>query len=89
MGDAIRKCFGDGEKLGLKISYVEQKEVRGTGDAAAVAEPYVDGDFVLVYGDLLFGIDAVKERFEVVQARGNIRGRGRRSRRQARKLRHN
>ena len=61
MGDAIRKYFGDGEKLGLKISYVEQKAVRGTGDAATVAEPYVDGDFVLVYGDLLFGIDAVKD----------------------------
>ena len=52
MGDAIRDYFGDGEKLGLDISYVEQKEVLGTGNAAAVAEPYVDGDFVLVYGDL-------------------------------------
>jgi bifunctional UDP-N-acetylglucosamine pyrophosphorylase/glucosamine-1-phosphate N-acetyltransferase len=60
MGDAIRQYFGDGEKLGLSISYVEQKEVLGTGNAAAVAEPYVDDDFVLVYGDLLFGLDAVK-----------------------------
>ena len=60
MGDAIRQYFGDGEKLGLRISYVEQKAVLGTGNAAAVAEPYVDDDFVLVYGDLLFGLDAVK-----------------------------
>ena len=60
MGDAIRQYFGDGEKLGLNISYVEQKEVLGTGNAAAVAETYVDDDFVLVYGDLLFGLDAVK-----------------------------
>ncbi|MGD0644233.1 MAG: bifunctional sugar-1-phosphate nucleotidylyltransferase/acetyltransferase [Candidatus Bathyarchaeia archaeon] len=60
MGDAIRQYFGDGEKLGLHISYVEQKEVLGTGNAVAVAEPYVDDDFVLVYGDLLFGMDAVK-----------------------------
>jgi UDP-N-acetylglucosamine diphosphorylase/glucosamine-1-phosphate N-acetyltransferase len=60
MGDAIRQYFGDGEKLGLKISYVEQKAVLGTGNAASVAEPYVDGDFVLIYGDLLFGQDAVK-----------------------------
>ena len=60
MGDAIRQYFGDGEKLGLHISYVEQKAVLGTGNAAAVAEPYVDDDFVLVYGDLLFGLDAVK-----------------------------
>jgi len=60
MGDAIRQYFGDGEKLGLRIIYVEQKAVFGTGNAASVAEPYVDDDFVLVYGDLLFGTDAVK-----------------------------
>jgi bifunctional UDP-N-acetylglucosamine pyrophosphorylase/glucosamine-1-phosphate N-acetyltransferase len=44
----------------MKITYVEQEKVLGTGNAAAVAEPFVDGDFVLVYGDLLFGADAVK-----------------------------
>jgi bifunctional UDP-N-acetylglucosamine pyrophosphorylase/glucosamine-1-phosphate N-acetyltransferase len=60
MGDAIRGYFGKGEKLGLKISYLEQKAVLGTGNAAAVAEPYVDDNFVLIYGDLLFGEDAVK-----------------------------
>ena len=61
MADAIRQYFGAGGKLGLRISYVEQKAVLGTGNAAAVAEPYVDDDFVLVYGDLLFGIDVVKD----------------------------
>jgi len=61
MGDSIRQYFGTGEKLGLHISYVEQKAVLGTGNAAAVAEPYVDDDFVLIYGDLLFGKDAVKD----------------------------
>ena len=59
MGEAIRGYFGEGEKLGLKITYVEQKAILGTGNAAEVAEPYVDGDFVLIYGDLLFGQDAV------------------------------
>jgi bifunctional UDP-N-acetylglucosamine pyrophosphorylase/glucosamine-1-phosphate N-acetyltransferase len=61
MGDAIRQYFEAGEKLGLHISYVEQKAILGTGNAAAVAEPYVDNDFVLVYGDLLFGLDALKD----------------------------
>ena len=61
MGESIRSYFGDGEKLGLKLSYVEQKAILGTGNAAEVAEPYVDGDFVLIYGDLLFGQDAVKD----------------------------
>jgi bifunctional UDP-N-acetylglucosamine pyrophosphorylase/glucosamine-1-phosphate N-acetyltransferase len=60
MGNAIRQYFGDGEKFGLHINYVEQKAVLGTGNATCVAEPYVDDDFVLVYGDLLFGSDAIK-----------------------------
>jgi len=60
MSDAIHQYFCDGEKLGLKIAYVEQAEVLGTGNAVSVVEPYVDGDFVLVYGDLLFASDVIK-----------------------------
>ena len=60
LGDAIRSYFGDGSQLGLKVNYVAQPQILGTGNAAGIAEPYVDGDFVLVYGDLLFGQDAVK-----------------------------
>ncbi len=61
MGDAIRKHFGDGEKMGLKMEYVKQKAVLGTGNALSVAEPHLDGDFVLVYGDLLFTPDVIKK----------------------------
>jgi bifunctional UDP-N-acetylglucosamine pyrophosphorylase/glucosamine-1-phosphate N-acetyltransferase len=67
MGDAIRQYFGAGKKLGLHISYVEQQALLGTGNAAAVAEPYVDDDFVLVYGDLLFGIDVVKDMLQLFE----------------------
>jgi len=59
MSDAIRQYFGDGEGMELKIVYVEQGAVLGTGNAVSVVEPYVDGDFVLVYGDLLFAPEAV------------------------------
>ncbi|MCW4025520.1 MAG: sugar phosphate nucleotidyltransferase [Candidatus Bathyarchaeota archaeon] len=60
MSDTIKQHFGDGSSQGLKITYVEQKAILGTGNAAETAEPYVDDDFVLIYGDLLFGVDAVK-----------------------------
>jgi UDP-N-acetylglucosamine diphosphorylase/glucosamine-1-phosphate N-acetyltransferase len=60
MGDAIRQYFGDGVKFGLRIEYVEQKAVLGTGNAVNVVEPYVKDDFLLVYGDLLFSAEAVK-----------------------------
>lgn len=61
MGESIRSYFGDGSKIGLKLTYVEQKQILGTGNAAEVAEPHIDGDFVLIYGDLLFGQDAIKQ----------------------------
>ncbi|MDI6846955.1 MAG: sugar phosphate nucleotidyltransferase [Candidatus Bathyarchaeia archaeon] len=61
MADVIREYFGDGEKFGLKIEYVEQKAVLGTGNAVGVVEPYVKDDFLLVYGDLLFTAEALKK----------------------------
>jgi UDP-N-acetylglucosamine diphosphorylase/glucosamine-1-phosphate N-acetyltransferase len=60
MGEAIRQFFGKGEKNGLKLEYVEQPSILGTGNAAAMIEPYVKGNFILVYGDLLFSSEAVK-----------------------------
>jgi len=68
MGDAIRQFFGDGKKLGLNIAYVEQAEMLGTGNAVSVVEPYVDGDFVLVYGDLLFAPEAVADVVSLYEA---------------------
>jgi UDP-N-acetylglucosamine diphosphorylase / glucose-1-phosphate thymidylyltransferase / UDP-N-acetylgalactosamine diphosphorylase / glucosamine-1-phosphate N-acetyltransferase / galactosamine-1-phosphate N-acetyltransferase len=65
MGEAIRSYFGDGRNLGLKLTYAEQEAVLGTGNAASLAESYVDDDFLLVYGDLLFSADAVKEVLDV------------------------
>lgn len=61
MAEVIRRHFGSGESLGLKIEYAEQPSVLGTGNAVGIAEPFVDGDFVLVYGDLLFTPEALKK----------------------------
>lgn len=61
MSEKIKAYFGDGSEQGLRICYVEQKEILGTGNAASVAEPYVNGEFVLIYGDLLFAQDAVRQ----------------------------
>jgi bifunctional UDP-N-acetylglucosamine pyrophosphorylase/glucosamine-1-phosphate N-acetyltransferase len=60
MGDMIRQYLGDGQKLGVRIDYVEQKAPVGTGDAVATVEPHVKGEFLLVYGDLMFTGEAVK-----------------------------
>ena len=61
MADVIRQHFGSGEKFGLEIEYVEQPSVLGTGNAVSVVEPFIEDDFVLVYGDLLFTPEALKK----------------------------
>jgi bifunctional UDP-N-acetylglucosamine pyrophosphorylase/glucosamine-1-phosphate N-acetyltransferase len=61
MADVIRRYFGSGDRLGLKIEYAYQKLVVGTGSAVSVVEPYVDDDFLLIYGDLLFTTEALKK----------------------------
>ena len=58
-GEAIRDYFGDGSKLGLKLTYLEQEKLLGTGNAAEIAEPYINNNFVLVYGDLLFSQNTI------------------------------
>jgi bifunctional UDP-N-acetylglucosamine pyrophosphorylase/glucosamine-1-phosphate N-acetyltransferase len=68
MGEAIRSYFGDGSRFGFKIGYVEQQAVLGTGNAASLAEPFVSGDFLLVYGDLLFSQEAIKAVLETYAA---------------------
>ncbi|MCW4047364.1 MAG: sugar phosphate nucleotidyltransferase [Candidatus Bathyarchaeota archaeon] len=68
MGDAIRRYFGAGEAVGLKVEYVEQKAVLGTGNAVAAVESSVDGDFVLVYGDLLFDSGVAKRVIDLFRA---------------------
>jgi UDP-N-acetylglucosamine diphosphorylase / glucose-1-phosphate thymidylyltransferase / UDP-N-acetylgalactosamine diphosphorylase / glucosamine-1-phosphate N-acetyltransferase / galactosamine-1-phosphate N-acetyltransferase len=65
LGDAIRAYFGDGSRMGLKIDYIDQKEVLGTGNAASLAETFADGSFLLVYGDLLFSHEAITKVIEV------------------------
>ncbi|MFQ6081315.1 MAG: bifunctional sugar-1-phosphate nucleotidylyltransferase/acetyltransferase [Candidatus Bathyarchaeia archaeon] len=61
MADRIQQRFGDGSRLGMRLEYAFQGGVRGTADAAGVAEPYVQGDFLLIYGDLLVSPDVIKQ----------------------------
>lgn len=60
MSQSIQEFFGDGERLGVRLRYLEQPSILGTGNAASVAEQYVEDNFLLVYGDLLFSSEAVQ-----------------------------
>ena len=54
MGDQIIEAFGDGRRLGAKLSYVWQEEFGGTGAAVLLAEEFIGNDrFVLGWGDII------------------------------------
>lgn len=59
--ERIMDHFEDGIKYGVEITYIEQKELLGTAHALAQAEPYIDGDFLVVNGDNLLDDKAVHD----------------------------
>lgn len=50
---AVRHYFGDGTEFGVHIRYVTQKRQRGTGDAVMSAQPHLNGQFLLMNGDMI------------------------------------
>jgi NDP-sugar pyrophosphorylase family protein len=56
LGD-LKKEFGNGEALGLSISYLEQKEKIGTAATLRKAKNRFSNTFLLIYGDNLFNFD--------------------------------
>jgi UDP-N-acetylglucosamine diphosphorylase / glucose-1-phosphate thymidylyltransferase / UDP-N-acetylgalactosamine diphosphorylase / glucosamine-1-phosphate N-acetyltransferase / galactosamine-1-phosphate N-acetyltransferase len=56
--EVVRDYFGDGAKLGVRISYVTQLVQDGTGRVVELAKDFAGADpFVLSYGDILIAPD--------------------------------
>lgn len=54
----IMDHFGEGERFGVKISYVEEKQPSGTGGALRAARDQLeDAPFIVLYGDVLADLD--------------------------------
>ncbi|MDO8480468.1 MAG: sugar phosphate nucleotidyltransferase [Nanoarchaeota archaeon] len=52
--EMLRKHLGKNFR-GIKLTYVEQKEQLGTGHALRLARPHLDGKFIVLMGDDLYG----------------------------------
>jgi len=57
LGDKIKQHFGDGSNLGIKISYVEEREELGTAGPLNLAKEMLDGPFLMFNGDVLCTLD--------------------------------
>ncbi|PKL60187.1 MAG: glucose-1-phosphate thymidylyltransferase, partial [Methanomicrobiales archaeon HGW-Methanomicrobiales-4] len=58
---AVRHYFGDGSAFGVKIRYVTQKRQQGTGDALMSAEPHLNGQFLLMNGDMILSLEDISK----------------------------
>jgi len=64
--DQIMDYFQEGDKWGIKIEYIEQKEINGTGGALLICEDSIKDDhFFLAWGDVLVSYKIYKEVIEV------------------------
>jgi len=54
LGSKIVDAIGSGEKLGVKIKYVEQGQALGIAHALGKLEKYIDSRFLLFLGDIFF-----------------------------------
>ena len=51
--EQVRNYFGNGEKWGVNIAYCEQRKQLGTADAIRMVEGMVDGNFLVMNGDVI------------------------------------
>lgn len=57
LGDRIRSYFGNGEKYGVHISYIEETQPLGSAGALYYLREYPADQYFLVYGDVMFDMD--------------------------------
>jgi mannose-1-phosphate guanylyltransferase len=57
MADAVRAVLGDGDRLGVRLRYVEEPRPLGTGGALKLAEDLLEDRFLMVNGDQLTDLD--------------------------------
>jgi len=59
--ERVMDHFEDGVDFDVNITYIEQHELLGTAHALRMAEPYIDGEFLVVNGDNLLDARAIRE----------------------------
>ncbi|MBA7661038.1 Bifunctional protein GlmU [subsurface metagenome] len=66
--EQVRHYFGGGDRWGVTIEYCTQRKQLGTADALKMVEGLVDGNFLVINGDIIVAHDDIKR----VASRSNI-----------------
>jgi mannose-1-phosphate guanylyltransferase len=74
LADGVRDVLGDGSALGMRLTFVEEPEPRGTAGALKLAEPMLAERFLMLNGDVLTDIDLSAQiaQHEATGARGTL-----------------
>ncbi len=56
-GEKIAKALGSGKRFGVKLHYLREKEILGTGGAIGSLKGIVDQPFVVINSDTIFDFD--------------------------------
>lgn len=66
--EQIIDYFGSGDRWNIKIDYVEQKNLDGTGGAVLLCKDYIkEQHFFLTWGDILVPYEIYKKAFNIYQ----------------------
>jgi UDP-N-acetylglucosamine diphosphorylase/glucosamine-1-phosphate N-acetyltransferase len=58
--EQVRDYFGDGDKWGVSIDYCAQRKQLGTADALKMVEGLLDGNFLVINGDVIVGREDIR-----------------------------
>lgn len=74
LGYKIRDFLGDGSSFGVRIHYSPEKELLGTAGGVKKMEEFLDGTFIVVYGDILtdFNLSAMVKSHQQAKALATI-----------------
>jgi dTDP-glucose pyrophosphorylase len=56
LGEMIEEYFGNGDKLGVQVDYLRERQPLGTAGALSLLNPYPDTPFVVTNGDVITDI---------------------------------
>ena len=67
LGHVIARALGDGAAYGVRIRYVEQRELLGIAHAVFGLERYINGPFLLFLGDIFFQTKDLSPMIEAIR----------------------
>ncbi|NTU85868.1 MAG: NTP transferase domain-containing protein [Chloroflexales bacterium] len=67
-GQLIRDHFGDGRRLGVRLSFIDDPDPRGIASSLARVEGWVRGPFAVFLGDIFLALDDISAALEPLAA---------------------